>query len=246
MVNIISRIKFRIIATEKVYSIGSSVTLMIFLSPFFIVIIISIFLQLSSTRPVVISIIMENQLVMGSLTSVFLIAGGFQGLRLVLQIKKHKKGLLMFWFYLVFSIGLFFIAMEELRWVQQFFISDAPSALGKINQPEKDIIHSIQIWRTHLEIFPLASGLAGLLGIWISKIPHFRKISVPRILWSWFVVISIISAIDLSYDFYDPTTQFNILVNNLEEIIEMMVGITAFLFIWLNTRRLRFGEREIV
>jgi len=183
---------------------------------------------------------------MGSLTSAFLIAGGFLGLRLVLQIKKHKKELLMFWFYLALSIGLLLIGMEKVRWGQLFFISKVPSGLSNINQQSENVIHSIQIWRNYLEIFPLAFGLAGLLGIWISKLPHFRKISVPRILWPWFVIIAIISAIDLSHDFYDPPTQFDNLVNNLEEVIEMMVGISGFLFIWLNTRRFRFGEREIV
>jgi len=242
--NIIGRIKYRVIAAEKVYDIGSPVTLMIFFSPFFIVFFMCIFLQLSLTRPVVVSIIVENQLVMGSLTSVFLVAGGFLGLRLVLQIKNHKKGLLIFWFYLAFSIGLLIIGMEKVRWGQLFFISEAQSDLRNINQPEETIIHNFQIWRNYLEIFPLAFGIAGLLGIWISKIPHFRKISVPRILWSWFVIIAIISAIDLSHDFYNPPPQFDNLVNNLEEVIEMMVGISGILFIWLNTRRFRFGEEK--
>jgi len=244
--NIISRIKFRVIATNKDYGIGLSVTLMIFLSPFFIVFFICIFLQLSSTRPVVVSIIIENQLVMGSLTSVFLIAGGFLGLRLVLQIKKHKKGLLMFWFYLSSSIGLLFIGMEEVRWGQQFFISEAPSDLRNINQPEETIIHSIQFWRNYLEIFPLTFGFVGLLGVWISNRRHLCKISSPYILWPWFMVIATISAIDLFHDFYIFLPRLDDLVNNLEEVIEMLVGISGFLFIWLNTRRFRFGEREIV
>ncbi len=246
MKNIFARIKYRLIAAEKAYDIGSPVTLMIFLSPFFIVFFICIFLQLSLTRPVVVSIIVENQLVMSSLTSVFLIAGGFLGLRLVLQIKKQKKGLLIFWFYLAFSIGLLIIGMEKVRWGQQFFISKVPAVLSNINQQEETVIHSIQFWRNYLEIFPLAFGLAGLLGIWISKTPHFRNISVPRILWPWFGIIAIISAIDLSHDFYNPPPKFDNLVNNLEEVIEMMVGITGFLFIWLNKRSFRFGEREIV
>ncbi len=246
MKNIFARIKYRVIAAEKAYDIGSPVTLMIFLSPFFIVFFICIFLQLSLTRPVVVSIIVENQLVMSSLTSVFLIAGGFLGLRLVLQIKQSKKELLMFWFYLAFSIGLLIIAIEKVRWGPLFFISKVPSGLSNINQQAETVIHSLQFWRNYSEIFPLAFGLAGLLGIWISKIPQFRKISVPRILWPWFVIIAIISAIDLSHDFYDPPPQFDNLFNNLEEVIEMMVGISGFLFIWLNTRRVRFCERETV
>ena len=226
MANIISRIKFRVIADGKVYGSGSSVTLIIFLSPFFIVFIICIFLQLSSTRPLVVSIIIENQLVMGSLTSVFLIAGGLLGLRLVLQIKKHKKGLLMFWFYLALSIGLLIIGMEKVRWGQLFFISTVPSGLSNINQQTETVVHSVQFWRDHLEIFPLTFGLAGLLSIWASNIRHFGKINSPYVLLSWFAVITFISAIDLTQDFYKPISGFDDFVDNLEEVIEMMVGIS--------------------
>ncbi len=246
MENIISRIKFRIIAAEKVYGIGSSVILMIFLSPFFIVFIISIFLQLSSTRPVVISIIMENQLVMRSLTSMFLIAGGFLGLRLVLQIKKQKKELLMFWFYLALSIGLLIIGMEKVRWGQQFFISEVPSGLSNINHQAETVIHSLQFWRKHLELLPMIFGFAGLFGVWISNRRHLSKISSPYILWPWFVIITIISGIDLFSDFYEILPILNDLVDDLEEVMEIMVSISGFLFIWLNSRRFRLGYKEIV
>ena len=74
MKNIIARINYLVIAAEKVYGIGPSVTLMIFLSPFFIVFFICIFLQLSLTRPVVVMIIVSNQLVVGLFTSLFLVA----------------------------------------------------------------------------------------------------------------------------------------------------------------------------
>ncbi len=244
MKNIISRIESRIIAGKRVYGIGTSVTLMIFLSPFFIVFFICIFLQLSSTRPVAVSIIIENQLVMGSLTSIFLIAGGFLGLRLVLRIKKQEKGLLMFWFYLALSIGLLFIGMEKVRWGQLFFISKVPSGLSNINQQEETIIHSLQFWRKHLELLPMTFGLAGLFGVWVSNRPHLCKISSPYILWPWFATIAIISAIDLSSDFYELLPILNDPVDDLEEVMEMMVGISGFLFIWLNTRKLRFGEKE--
>jgi hypothetical protein len=242
----ISKIKFQGSTAEKVYGIGYSGILIIFLSPFFIVFFIGILLQLSLTRPLVVSIVIENQLLMGSLTSVILIAGGLLGLRFVLQIKKHTKELLMFWFYLAFSIVLLFIGMEKIWWGRLFFITEDPSGFQNINQLERTIFHNYQYWRRHLEIFPMAFGLAGLLGIWISKIPQFRKISVPRILWSWFMIITIISAIDLSHDFYNPPFQFDNLINNMEEVIEMMVGISGLLFIWLNTRSFRIGKRKIV
>ena len=87
-------------------------------------------------------------------------------------------------------------------------------------------------------------GLAGLFGVWISNRRHHCKISLPYILWPWFVIIAIISAIDLSSDFYEYLPILMDAVDDLEEVMEMMVGISGFLFIWLNTRMFRFGEEK--
>ena len=294
MEKIIYRIKSEIIAAEKVYGIGSYVTLMILLLPFIIVFFFSTFLLLPSTRLAITSMIIENRLVVGLLTSAFLIAGGIIGLRFVLQIRTKKKGSLMFWFYLAFSIGLLFFGMEKMRWGQPLFISEtsfglsdkhsansfrvfyallaeslykSPNAAGlqtriepywetcdqnqqgaaiihsaQIWQNYVAIIHSVKIWRNYMEIFPLTFGLAGLLGIWASNKPHFYKICPPNILMPWFVVIATISAIDLSHDFYILMPKLDELINNLEEVTEMLVGISGFLFIWLNTKRFGLGK----
>lgn len=240
--NFIARIKFRVIAAGNVYGIGSSLALTIFLSPFFIVLFSCTFLLLSSTRPLFISMIIENPLAVGLLTSVFLIAGGGLGLRLVLHIKKHKKGLLMFWFFLALSVGLLLIGIEKVRWGQLFFISNDPSSLNNINQQSETVVHNFQFWRDHLEIFPLTFGLVGLLGVWASNLQRFSKISSPYVLLSWFAVIAFISAIDLTHDFYKPIVEFDDFVDNLEDVIELMVGISGFLFVWLNARKIRLKE----
>ncbi len=58
------------------------------------------------------------------------------------------------------------------------------------------------------------------------------------------MIIAIISGIDLFYDFYEILPVLDNLVNNLEEVIEMMVGISGFLFIWLNMRRFRLVKEK--
>ena len=241
---IISRIKLQIIAARKVYGIGPSLALMIFLSPFIIVFFVCIFLLLSSTRPVLISIIIQDQLVMGSLTAAFLIAGGILGLRMVFKIKKNKKGLLRFWFYLALSAGLLFLGMEKIRWGQMFFISSVSSGMNNINQQTETVVHTFQFWRDHLEIFPLTFGLAGLLGIWLSNRQRLVKINTPNILLSWFAIIVFVSAIDLTHDFYKPIPGFDDFVDNLEDVIEMMVGISGFLFNWLNLKRFSLLNKQ--
>jgi len=238
---ILSRIKSRIIATENVYGIGSSATLMILLLPFIIVFFFCAFLLLPPTHRMTLLMLKEKGL-LDLLTLVFLITGGILGLRLVFQIKKHKKGLFVFWFYLAFSIGLLFTGMMEASWGEQFSRLELPPSMRDVNQQEDTTVNSLQILQNSLEVFPLTFGLVGLLGVWISNIRHLYKISSPYILLPWFMVIAFISAIDLSHDFYIFLPKLDDLVNNLEEVTEMLVGISGFLFVWLNTRRFRFDE----
>ncbi|MEL6988932.1 MAG: hypothetical protein AAGK97_14055, partial [Bacteroidota bacterium] len=57
-------------------------------------------------------------------------------------------------------------------------------------------------------------------------------------LLSWFVIITFISAIDLFQDFVVIQEQFDYLINYLDEVIEMLVAISGFLYIRLNQKRL--------
>lgn len=246
MNNFFSDIRLMISNDNKIYNINWILSTAIFLSPFSLLILICIFKEIPLTRPFVVSIIVENQLVMGSLTSIFLFMGGLLGLRLVLQIIKYEESSLAFWFYLALSIGFLIIGMEKIRWGQLFFISNDPAISGNINLQSETAIHNIQFLRRRLEIFPMTFGIIGLFGIWRSKREKFCKISSPYILWPWFLIIAAISAIDLLFDFYKYFPMLKKAIDELEEVIEMMVSISALLFIWLNMRRFRFGEREIV
>lgn len=234
--------KSQVIAAKQIHSLGSSATLIILLLPFVIIIFSSMVLLLPAAPLAAISTTIEDRQIMGLLTAAFLIAGGLLGLWTVFQLKKRKEGLFLVCFYLMFSVGLFFVSIEEMSWVQQTFNVEAVSGLENSNQQEEAVIKNVQIWRNSLEIFPLMFGLVGLLGVWITNMCPRCKFSSPLVLWSWFAVIAVISAIDLFHDFYIFFPAFDDLTNSLEEVTELLVGISCFLFIWLNTKRFRFNE----
>lgn len=96
----------------------------------------------------------------------------------------------------------------------------------------------------NLEIFPLVFGAAGMIGIWIRQFPSWRQVSAPYVLLPWFTIITLISAIDLFQDFIVIQEQFDYLVNYLDEVVEMLVAISGFLYIWLNHQKL-VGQRKI-
>lgn len=230
---------------RKIYNISSVLAYIIFLSPFLLLFFTCLFLQVSLTRSTTVSIIVDNQLVMRSITSIFLIASGFLGLRLILRMRKYKEDSGVVLFYLILSLVFILIGMEKIMWGQLYFQSNDLTNSSNLNLDSETIFHSIKFWRRHLEIFPMTFGLAGLFGIWISKRKKINKISPSFILWPWFIIIAVISAIDLSFDFYKNFPALKIAIDELEEVIEMMVGISAFLYILLNSRRYYFNNRNI-
>ena len=233
---ILCRMKAQIIAAEKNYGIGSSMFWMIALLPFIIVFIFCTFLLYSPILDLVLLTLNQNNLV-DLFTFVFLIAGGILGIRLVMRIKKYKAGIMLFLFYLAFSVGVLYVGMEEISWGQLANGFESSSELGSYSRQEGTTIKNVRVWRDHLEVLPLTIGLIGLLSVWTSKIPYLWKISSPMILLPWFVVIIVFSAIDLFHDFYVIYPKLDNLVDNLEEVIELLIGISGFLFIWLNTRK---------
>jgi hypothetical protein len=167
----------------------------------------------------------------------FAITGGIIGLVFAWQIKQHREGNIALGFYFVFAIGLLLLGAEEVAWGQWFLGFETPSAIKDINTQSELTFHNLEVWNDHLEIFPFVFGLAGLLAIGIQSVKPFRKISAPYVLLPWFIIIFLISAIDLFQDFVVIQEQFDYLINYLDEVIEMLVAIASFLYIWLNQKK---------
>lgn len=199
----------------------------------------TVLLVLPVTREFAISMLAENRPV-ELLTFAFLIIGGIRGVILAWQLKQNRESKLVILFYLVFSLGLLAIAAEEVAWGQWFVGFETPSALSDINTQNELTLHNLEIFNDHLEIFPLLFGIFGIISVWINRIPNLRKLSSPFVLLSWYLVITFMSAIDLIQDFYIIQAKFDYLVNYLDEVVEMLVGISGFLYIWLNAKLLGF------
>lgn len=206
------------------------------ISPLSIVFIYSALLTIPITRNAALWALEENRPI-ELLTFFFAIIGGIQGLILAWQLRQHRESKIAFLFYLVFAIGLLFIGAEEVAWGQWFLGFDTPSTIENINTQNELTLHNLELWNDHLELFPLIFGISGLIGVGIHSIRSFRQISAPSVLLSWFVIITLISAIDLFQDFVVIQEQFDYLINYLDEVIEMLVAIAGFLYIWLNQKK---------
>jgi hypothetical protein len=232
----LTTLKLKITQEAKNNGMLKNFLLAIAVSPLLIVFIYSALLTIPVTRNAALWALEENRPI-ELLTFFFAILGGIQGLILAWQLRQHREGKIALGFYLVFAIGLLFIGAEEVAWGQWFLGFETPSTIGDINTQNELTLHNLEVWNDHLELFPLVFGISGLIGVGIQGIRSFRKISAPYALLSWFAIISLISAIDLFQDFVVIQEQFDYLINYLDEVIEMLVAIAGFLYIWLNQKK---------
>lgn len=192
------------------------------------------FIALPDTRQSTLWLLEENHPV-EMLTFVFLLAGGLRGLALARQTRCEDTFCANF--YLVFALGLLLIAMEEIAWGQQLLDFQTPAAWTELNAQGETTLHNVHGLQGRSELFRLAFGLAGLIGISTERYPSMRNIAAPAILLSWFLVIAAHSAVDVFNDFIPLHKDFDAGWTRLAELIEMLIGMAGFLYIELNARR---------
>lgn len=70
---------------------------------------------------------------------------------------------------------------------------------------------------------------------------RYYKLSVSRVLFLWFFWVTQVGGYDLINDFVPTVQKIDTLTYYLSEVVEMLIGVAAFLFIWMNMRLTSFG-----
>ena len=169
------------------------------------------------------------------LTFGFLTLAGVMGIALAWKARTRNEEFYVVGFYAGVSVGMLIVALEEISWTQHFFGFDTPRALLTINKQAETTLHNIGWLQSRSSVLTLACGLLGLVGARISARGLLRKISVPTILSTWFLVIVAVSVMNVIW-MVKPF--FDIDGNPYEEVVEMLIAMSALLFIWLKARML--------
>lgn len=236
--NALIKLKSAIVSDGDNNGLSKNKLFKIALFPLLFILIYSVLLIIPVTRDAAVWGIQENRPI-ELITFVFAIAGGIMGLTLAWQIKQRRGSNVAFCFYLVFALGLLFVGAEEVAWGQWFLGFETPEALENINAQGELTFHNIDGMQERLEILPLTFGVAGLIGVWLnqSKNIYFRQLGASYALLPWFLIITVVSAIDLFQDFVVIHEQFDNLINYLDEVVEMLISLAGFIYIWLNKRK---------
>ena len=209
----------------------------IFYFPLFIVPIFVFFIALPQTRELTLSLLDENGPV-ETFTFLLLLIASIMGFILILSplISKDKKIIRLLLFF--FSFGLFFAAMEEIAWGQQLFKFKTPDSFYDLNAQHELTLHNINSLQGKSEIFRLIFGIGGLLAMLLGKTKKLSVLATPKILLSFFIVITSVTLVDLFADFYNINHNLDMLLQRLSELIELLIAMSGFFYILLIRKRL--------
>ena len=171
-----------------------------------------------------------------------LLAGGL-GIRLSTRMAEGSDRRLHSGFYFVFGVGLIFTAMEEISWGQWFVQYETPERVRAINKQEEMNFHNLPWLHAPFEILRVLFGVGGLIGIALSNRDRWRPVSAPPLLVFWFGLIAVLASVDV-HNYFVERVEDSIfgVVGRQVELLEMLIGCAALLYMLLNARRLKLAE----
>jgi hypothetical protein len=155
-----------------------------------------------------------------------------------MQERRRGKEKMIWLFYLIFAIGLIFIAGEETSWGQDFFHFHTPGFFERHNEQDDLTLHNLDGMNGRNHYLRLAFGVGGLFGLLAWKSARFRDVAPPRALQVWFWLIALKSLLDIHFIASAGETTPSYIIMELSEVIEMLIAMAGLLYVWLNGRRL--------
>jgi len=245
MTGMIARIEAGLRTSEKTYRISPLTSRLIVFFPFMLVFFSLLVMEIPLISALAKLMLSENYPVEW-LTFVALFSAGIMGLRLAWRARNNENGVLVVGFYALLSAGLLFAAMEEVSWGQWIFGFEVPSTIKAINKQGELNLHNVPVFHEPFEFLRIVFGLGGLVGVWLSSQRYTRDIGAPAILASWFVLIAILAALDFGNNYIpNPRPLIFRAAAGIVEVLELLIGLSAFLYMWLNGRMLAAEWKEV-
>lgn len=139
--------------------------------------------------------------------------------------------------YLLLALAFLGIAMEEVSWGQRWVGFETPGVFRQVNRQGEVTLHNIGVLQGRSEWMRLCAGLGGLLAVAARRIPALYRIAAPAVLQSWFLVITAHAVVDAFNDIVPLGRGFDFLMQRTSEVVELLIGLAALLYAWLNAQR---------
>lgn len=196
------------------------------------------------TKTYVVLITKENYPV-ETITFIVILASIYMGIKLIRLMYRSNLESYKTIFVALLVLGLIFVGLEEISWGQWFFYFTSPDYFKETNLQRETNIHNLKDLHVKFEYLRVLIGLGGFVSIFLNNTKTFKYISAPFVLSSFFLLIIVFSALDV-YNFYLPDQRLLFQVGGFwwffkfnMELIEMLIAISAFIFLFANYRRLK-------
>ncbi len=196
------------------------------------------------TKTYIVLITKENYPV-ETITFIVILASIYMGIKLIRLMYRSNLESYKTIFVALMVLGLIFVGLEEISWGQWVFYFTSPDYFKETNLQRETNIHNLKDLHVKFEYLRVLIGLGGFVSIFLNNTKTFKYISAPFVLSSFFLLITVFSALDV-YNFYLPDQRLLFQVGGFwwffkfnMEIIEMLIAISAFIFLLANYRRLK-------
>ncbi len=219
------------------YALPASWERWIIIFPIAVFALLAVAMSFGATQDYAFALVKENKAV-DWFTWVSALLGGVLAVIAAIRARQHGSQILIWLFYLLFALGLIFIAGEETSWGQDFYHYRSPDFFERWNEQGDVTLHNLNGINGRNHFLRLAFGAGGLIGLLAWKSERFRDVAPPRPLQTWFWLIALKSTLDVFAVSRAGGSMSAYIIAELSEVIEMLVAMAGLLYVWLNGRRL--------
>ena len=214
--------------------------LLIRVLPILLLVIIAAGLLIPATRDTVLPLVHSDPLVREYRLVEMATFGcaAFAGLAGLVLTAKFSKSRTERVFFLLFSLGMVFIAGEEVAWGQWLFSYETPEWMNQINAQDEMTIHNLGPLQGRSEFFRVAFGVAGLVGLW-PPLRRLQPVRMPLCLAPSLVAVCGLAAADLLGDtgLLGQAAEFHL--SRLSEAVELVIAFVGLSYVLLHCRARR-------
>lgn len=169
------------------------------------------------------------------LTFVFMLITGFMAWGLAARLYRLGHPFWLAFLFAFLGLGALVVALDEVAWGRVFVTMFEGGLSARGAEPAAVNLTGL---RDRTEIFRFTFAVLGILGAFLDRWRRLRILAVPVQLLPWLVVIAIVSGIDLIGDVVRFSGDLQDFLLRSSELIEMMIGMVAMLYIYFKRRDL--------
>lgn len=159
-------------------------------------------------------------------TTIALLVASFLGVRLALRHRKAGGAPLEWIFWMLLAAALFVVGMEEISWGQWIFHWGTPEAVKQVNEQGETNLHNLTGLWGKSDWMRLAFVVGGFVGLFLDRVPRFRRVATPRVLAGTFVLLLVYVLVDAGNDLVS-VPWIVMTFNPMSEWVEMLIGLAG-------------------